>query len=365
MAKTAGMIYQSILRPLLFRMEPERSHDLAMEAGKILNRHPLLQKLTSLLLHVSDDRLRQNIWGIEFPNPVGLAAGFDKNGHLLHSAEALGFGFIEIGSITAEANPGNQKPRMFRLLPDHSLINRMGLNNDGAETVLKRIQKFHPGIPVGINIAKTNNPEVLGDKAIQDYKFSYEIAKEKADYITINISCPNTGKGKTFEDPSALDELLAALDTRKAAGTINTLVKLSVDLSQSRLEQLVDICEEHGIRGYVAANTSSRRNNLSTSPSALSQIGSGGLSGKAIATRSTALIRTLSQMIEGRKPIIGVGGIDSFDEALNKLLAGADLIQLYTGLVYKGPSLVKRINRQLVEYLENRDLNSIRQLSRS
>ena len=173
MVQMAGMLYQSILRPLLFRMDPERSHELAVESGKLLNKYPLLQKITSLFLQFEDERLKQNIWGIEFSNPIGLAAGFDKNAQLLHAAGALGFGFIEIGSITAEANPGNKKPRMFRLYPDRSLINRMGLNNDGAETILKRIKNQHPAIPLGINIAKTNSPDKMGDEALRDYQFSY------------------------------------------------------------------------------------------------------------------------------------------------------------------------------------------------
>jgi dihydroorotate dehydrogenase len=364
MSSNAGTIYQSILRPLLFRMEAEHSHELAMKAGKILDKSPLLRKFCRLILHYRDDKLCQNIWGIDFPNPIGLAAGFDKNGHLVHTAEALGFGFIEVGSITAEAHPGNTKPRLFRLPPDRSIINRMGLNNDGAETIIARLRNNRPDIPLGINIAKTNNPKILGDKAIEDYQFSYRFARQIADYITINISCPNTGDGKSFEDPAALDELLSALNTRKEAGEINTLIKFSVDLDRSTLEELVRICENHGIKGYVVANTSSRRRGLSMPAPDLDRIGEGGLSGSAIADQSTQMIRQLYQILEGRKPIIGVGGIDSFEQALHKLEAGASLIQIYTGLIYEGPSLVKRINKQLASHLSQHKLHSIRQLDR-
>lgn len=364
MASTASTIYQSVIRPLLFRMEAERSHDLAMEAGKVLNRHPLLRKFCALFFQYSNPQLKQNIWGIDFPNPIGLAAGFDKNGHLVHTAEAFGFGFIEVGSITAEANPGNKKPRLFRLIPDRSLINRMGLNNDGAQTILARLKNNNPSIPLGINIAKTNHPDILGDKAIEDYQFSYRHARELADYVTINISCPNTDKGKTFEEPEALDELLQALDTKKEAGAVNPLVKLSVDLKQSTLEKLIQICEDHGIKGYVVANTSSLRRELSTSAAEIRRIGKGGLSGKAIARQSTRMIRTLHDMLDGNKPIIGVGGIDSFEQALQKLEAGASLIQLYTGLIYKGPSLIYDINKKLANHLEEKELGSIRHLAR-
>lgn len=346
----------------MFDLEAEKAHETAMGFGKIASHNALLKLAGKSLYNYSSPLLNQTFWGLTFKNPIGLAAGFDKNGEIIEIIEALGFGFTEVGSITANPSTGNPRPRAFRLTKDESLINRMGLNNDGAQTVIRRLQNKKLGIPLGINIAKTHDPEIVGDKAIQDYLFSFREAHKVADYITVNISCPNTSEGKTFEDPGALDELLSALNIKEDASVIPTLVKFSVDLDREQLEALINICEQHRVNGYVATNTSNSREGLQTGAKRLRQVGRGGLSGHAIAKRSTQIIRWIHEITNGQKPIIGVGGVNSFESALAKIRAGADLLQIYTGLIYEGPGLVKKINKQLDRYLKKHHLDSIHQL---
>ena len=278
---------------------------------------------------------------MKFKNPIGLAAGFDKNGTTPRAMEALGFGFVEIGSITAQSSKGNPKPRAFRLPEDKSLINRMGLNNEGSDKIVNRLKHHNLSIPLGINIAKTNDSEIHGNAAISDYVYSYEKAKTVADYVTINISCPNTGEGKTFEDPDTLKSLLAEINP--SGNDVPTLVKFSVDTETKALSKLVEICESFNIDGYVATNTSSQRAHLKTKSAILSSTANGGLSGSAISEKSDAVVSNLFGMLKGSKPIIGVGGIDSVESAQRKVDAGADLLQIYTGLVYEGPGLVRKL----------------------
>ena len=356
------MFYQNFMRPLLFTLDAERAHEMMMSVSKAVSLNKSLLRLIRPVMDYESDALDQNILGIKFRNPVGVAAGFDKNGMVLPLIEALGFGFAEIGSITAQPSPGNPFPRLFRLKKDRSIINRMGLNNDGAKTVVKRLSKATTNLPLGINIAKTNAPSLKGDSAIEDYLTSYHEASKIADYITINISCPNTDSGKTFEDPQALSELLASLNLKSDARQKPTFLKFSVDLSREELLELLAISEKNGVDGYVVANTSSRRNKLLTSREELNKIGAGGLSGRAIAEKSTRMVRWIYEEINGNKPIIGVGGIDSVEEALNKIRAGADLLQVYSGLIFEGPALAKRINRGIHEHLKSRGLNTIHQL---
>ncbi len=356
------MVYTSLLKPLLFKFEAERAHDLIQTVGQTVSKSSLLAFMIQALYGYESPMLSQQLWGLTFRNPIGLAAGFDKNGMIPEAIQAAGFGYTEVGSITAKPSTGNPKPRVFRLPQDHALINRMGLNNDGAKTIVKRLKNKSIGLPLGINIAKTHDPGILGDLAIQDYAFSFSEAQKIADYITINISCPNTTEGKTFEDPVALDELLSALNIKEDASITPSLVKFSSDLSRSELESLLHICEEHRIHGYVASNTSSSRKGLETPQAQLQSIGRGGLSGRPIASKSIQLVEWIREIIKGQKPIIGVGGIDSFETALAMLQAGADLLQIYTGLIYRGPGLVKSINRQLVQYLKANDLDSLLQI---
>ncbi len=356
------MIYNSLVKKLLFQLDAEKAHSITHRLAQTATKSTALKTLARSCYNYQSPKLSQQIWGLTFRNPIGLAAGFDKNGEIPEIMEALGFGFVEIGSITANPNTGNPKPRAFRLPKDRAIINRMGLNNDGAQTIIKRLKNKKLSIPLGINIAKTHDPTIMGDAAIQDYVHSFNHAKKVADYITVNISCPNTSSGKTFEDPSALDELLSALKIRDDARVVPTTVKFSSDLTKDQLLELLEICETYRIHGYVACNTSSSRDGLQTDKAKLKEIGQGGLSGPPITPKSVKIIEWISEATKGQKPIIGVGGIDNFNTALKMLLAGADLLQVYTGLIYEGPALVKSINRQLLHELNALNIKSIHQL---
>ena len=356
------MVYKLLLKPLLFKLEAEQTHDIIYRFCQSVSDNAVLKSLVHTIYGYESPMLVQHLWGLTFQNPIGLAAGFDKNGKIPEAIEALGMGYIEVGSITANPSTGNPRPRAFRLPQDQALINRMGLNNDGAKTVAKRLKNKHLDIPLGVNIAKTHDPEILGDRAIRDYVQSFREAEKVADYITINISCPNTEEGKTFEDPTALDELLSALRIKEDASITPSLVKFSSDLTKDELSTLLEICEEHKVDGYVASNTSTARNRLTTDPGKLERIGMGGVSGPPIFNKSIQIVEWISEITKGQKPIIGVGGIDSFETALAMLHAGADLLQIYTGLIYQGPALIKNINKKLVQYLNANELDSLLQV---
>lgn len=358
------MIYNSLLRPLLFQLDAERIHSLTHDFARYASRQSGLKRLAKTIYSYQSPKLSQEVMGLSFRNPIGLAAGFDKNGHIPGIMEAMGMGFVEIGSITRYSSEGNPKPRAFRLPRDRALINRMGLNNDGADLIVDRLNGNNYGIPVGINIAKTHNAEIMGDEAIADYKYSFDLAKEVADYITINISCPNTSAGKTFEDPETLIKLLTALNIHDESRTMPVVVKFSSDLDKPTLLQLLRICDDQGVNGYMACNTSSDRENLATAKKQLNKIGNGGLSGRPLVPKSVRMIRWISEATDGQKPIIGVGGIDCFDTALKMLRAGADLLQVYTGLIYEGPGLIKSINKSLVKYMDGRDISSLNELGK-
>ncbi len=356
------MIYKPLIKPLLFRLDTERAHDMTASIARRAGKSAMLNSFVRSLYDYQSPLLQQTFWGLPFRNPVGLAAGFDKNGYLPGAMQAIGMGFTEVGSITAQARDGNPKPRAFRLPADRALINRMGLNNDGARTIVNRLKDTDPGIPVGINVAKTHDPDIMGDAAIKDYEFSYREACKIADYITVNISCPNTAEGKTFEEAGILDKLLSALLDRNKSPSVPTLVKFSSDLEKDNLHSLLEICEQHGVDGYVACNTSSLRSGLNTDPAVLESIGNGGLSGAPLAPKSVRIVQCIRELIGDGKPVIGVGGIDSFNTALAMLKAGANLLQVYTGLVYEGPALVKNINKGLARYLEDNGLTSLSDL---
>lgn len=354
--------YKAAVRPILFNLSADKAHDLTLDIASFASNHQWITKTVEKIYSREHPGLSQKIWGLTFDNPIGVAAGFDKNGHTTHLMEALGFGFMEVGSITANASTGNPLPRTWRLPEDEALINRLGLNNDGAKTIIKRIVQSRPAFPLGVNIAKTHNPDISGQKALDDYKFSLDLAKPVADFITLNISCPNTKDGKTFEDPELLSQLLKHLEIGKDATDPPVLIKLSVDLSREQLEELIEVTESFAVSGYVATNTSSLRDNLSSPAKSIKKIGRGGLSGKAISDKSTAVISTISEFTKGEKTIMGVGGVFTAEDAIEKIKAGADLIQIYTGMVYEGPSIAKSINKALAAYLDKHDLDHIYQV---
>ena len=352
-------MYNNFVRPALFRFSSDYIHEATIKAAESACKNRWLLNTLKTIYSYKHRSLEQKIFGLTFPNPIGLAAGCEKNGTTVPLMEKLGFGFVEVGSITANASSGNPKPRSFRLPEDQSLINRMGLNNDGVLTIARRLKQLRVDIPVGINIAKTHDPGIMGEKAFEDYSTSFHLLKNIADYITLNVSCPNTAEGKTFEEPETLNTLLQTLEIGKDSSLPAVLIKFSVDLDDSLLYELLDVCEKNSVDGYVATNTSSNRDNLNTSLSKLENIGAGGLSGQAIRDKSTDIIRKISTYTRGEKTIIGVGGISSSKDAIEKLKAGADLLQIYTGLVYEGPGLVKKINKEIVEYLKENNLSRV------
>lgn len=349
-----------LIRPILFLQNPEKAHHrmhaLAMYAGE----KKRLKKIVSHFCEYTDSALEVKAKGLSFANPVGLAAGFDKTADLLTILPSLGFGFSEIGSITALAREGNEKPRLFRLKKDQAIINRMGLNNDGADVTAEKIAQQKNALPIGINIAKTHDPSILGDDAIEDFVYSTRRLYDVADYITINVSCPNTAEGKTFEDPSALNTLLEAIMSVRAekAQKKPIFVKFSPDRTKKEIEELLVVTEKHHVDGYVLTNTSSQRNDLRTPTQRLDAIGMGGLSGKPIQKSSTEMISFVYDLLE--KPfIIGVGGIFTAEDAYDKICAGASLLQAYTGFVYEGPQFAKKINRGLLDLLRKDGFSSI------
>ena len=322
------------------------------------------------------DALRVKVWGLDFRNPVGLAAGFDKQGELHGVMAALGFGHVEVGSISLHPWPGNPSPTLLRLPKDWGLINRLGLNSDGSEVLYQRLHKIDLQITTGINLVKTADPAIAGDEAIQDYLENFRRFYPLADFITLNLSCPNTVEGKTFEDPELLQPFLRLLResrTELAAGRQPkaVLAKFSPDLDDTTLDQLLGLAQEYGIDGFVIGNTTSRRDNLRTSQGVLTQFGSGGLSGWPLKKYIREMIDKVFRRTSGRLEIIACGGIGCdpnqhpAQEVWEYLKLGATLVQMYTGLIYRGPSLVSRTNQELIKILRREGLSSLGEFLRS
>ena len=306
-------MYQDTLRPLLFRLDAERAHSVTLWGAR------LAQSLAASWIEshfaFSDDRLSQTLWERSFPNPLGLAAGADKNARAIRFWHAIGFGFVEVGSVSAQPSEGNPKPRAFRLPDDDALINRMGLNNDGADAIAHRLSgDASHSCPLGVNVAKTHDPSIMGAAAREDFVYSFRCLAPHADYVVLNISCPNTREGKTFEDTTALDDLLTAIRSVQAkspAHRVPLLVKVSPPVSDcvtydSQLEGVVDVATAHNIDGYIATNTASDRQGLTTDPERLTAIGAGGLSGQPLESRARHWVRHLYRLTEGDVPIIGI-----------------------------------------------------------
>jgi len=350
----------NFLRPLLFQLDAERAHAISLRTAELVQN--VAPSLVEPQYGYEDERLKQRLWGTTFPNPVGLAAGVDKNGRLIPFWEAVGFGFVEVGSVSAMAASGNPKPRAFRLPKDRAIINRMGLNNEGAATLAERLKENQSerSRPLGINLVKTNDPGVMGNAALEDFRESFRLLAPYASYVVLNVSCPNTHEGQTFEDPYALDDLLTMIfSEQKAPGLeVPVLIKLSPPISErvmfdTRIEDIIAVAQAHGVHGFIASNTASDREGLQTPSEELDAIGDGGLSGPPLSNRATCLVRYLYRATDGEIPIIGVGGVHDAASAYAKIRAGASLVQLYTALVYEGPSLIKRIKEGLVRRLRD------------
>lgn len=324
--------YRKLLRPLLFAFDPEAVHHLAMGALRVTG--PALRRFTP----PADPRLARTVFGVDFPNPVGLAAGFDKNAVALAAWEALGFGFVEAGTITARGQPGNPKPRIFRVPEYQGLINRLGFNNDGADAVAARLQRLKdsgrwPRIPVGINIGKSKVTPL--EEATADYLLSFQRLQHFGDYFVLNVSSPNTPGLRALQDRAALDELITHIQSRNTAAK-PVLVKIAPDLEWDAIEEILGLAQERGIAGLIATNTTVNQGEL---PAQIRQ--QGGLSGAPLRARATEVVRFLAERSE--IPIIAVGGIMSADDALEKFDAGAALVQIYTGFIYEGPKLIRDI----------------------
>lgn len=337
---SAADTYQRLVRPILFSLDPETAHHLAVGGLRVASLLPFALRA----LHAFQPPARPTtLFGLSFRNPIGLAAGFDKNGVALPALAALGFGFIEIGTVTAKAQPGNPRPRIFRYPQQEALINRLGFNNDGADVVAARLLSLRrsgrwPGIPVGINIGKSKVTPI--EEAADDYLYSFRLLREFADYIVLNVSSPNTPGLRTLQEHDALQQLLGVIRKENQIARKRILLKIAPDISFSDLEQIIATCEENDIAGIIATNTTLDHTAI---PTSLDQ--AGGLSGQPLREKSTEFVRAIAA--RSRLPVIASGGIFDAAGAREKLEAGAQLFQVYTGYVYRGPGLLREIVESL------------------
>jgi len=342
-------MYRSIVKPLMFLLPPEFAHKLTLVLFKIIMSIPILGGLVKRGFHVSDPKLKRKILGLEFPNPVGLAAGFDKDGRYYDLMSKLGFGFIEIGTVTPKPQIGNPKPRLFRLPKDQALINRMGFNNLGLDAMVERLNNRKTGkFVVGGNIGK--NKDTHNDNALEDYRTCFNALFPCVDYFVVNVSSPNTPGLRDLQEKEPLERILNHLMDLNNEKIMPKpiLLKIAPDLTKGQLNDIVEIIASTKIDGVIATNTTIKRNGLQTNDDKIDRIGRGGLSGKPLEKRSLEVIKFLRQHGKEGMVIIGVGGINSGETATNMLDAGADLIQLYTGLIYEGPRIVKKINKAIL-----------------
>ena len=346
--------YTLLIKPLLFLLDPERAHYLTFSALKSICRIPGGKALLRSLYNAEDPALGVTVAGIRFPNRVGLAAGLDKDARMVDEFACLGFGFIEIGTVTPLPQPGNDRPRLFRLPADSAIINRMGFNNEGVQAAADRLRNRRAGIIVGGNIGR--NKITSNANAGDDYEKCFHILYDVVDYFVVNVSSPNTPGLRELQEKKPLMKLLQRLqELNTANGQLPKgkpiFLKIAPDLTNEQLDEIIDIVNTSGIAGIVATNTTTSRTGLHTPAEVLEKSGAGGLSGMPLQRRSSEVIRYLHEKSNGTIPIIGVGGIHSPEDALEKLRAGASLIQLYTGFIYEGPGLVKRIHSALKKSL--------------
>jgi dihydroorotate dehydrogenase len=344
-----SILWQKLIRPLVFQLDAERAHDIGIKALRLG-----LGRIEARRAGVEEALVER--FGLHFANPVGVAAGFDKNGTVVEQLAALGFGFVEVGTVTYHPQAGNPKPRLFRLPEDKALINRLGFNNDGAVAVAERLKKIDRRCIVGINIGR--NKAVRNEEATENYLKCFEIIHGVADYVAVNVSSPNTPNLRELQRADDLEGLVSTLQTRNMElGAKPLLVKIAPDLSEGEIEAIADIAVRNGLSGVIATNTTVSREGLTTGY--IDQIGDGGLSGKPLGIRSNSVISTIFRRSKGRLPIIGVGGVFTADDAFEKFAAGASLIQAYTGFIYTGPSFAKDINLGLAAILKTRGISTL------
>lgn len=336
-------MYKLLIRSLFFCFDPEKIHYFTFSAIRFLNKIPGFSGIFKALYEVNDPRLEREVFGIKFKNPVGLAAGFDKDAKLYQELSNFGFGFIEIGTLTPVGQDGNPKKRLFRLKEDHAIINRMGFNNGGVQEAIVRLKK-NKGVLIGGNIGK--NKVTPNEEAVNDYEICFEALFPYVDYFVVNVSSPNTPNLRELQEKEPLKKLLQTLENNTLQSTNHKpiLLKIAPDLTDEQLLDIIEIVNETKIAGVIATNTTISREGLQSE----NKSEMGGLSGKPLTKRSTEVIRFLSEKSNKSFPIIGVGGIHSAEDAMEKLHAGASLVQLYTGFIYEGPALVKAINKKIL-----------------
>ena len=343
-------MYKSILKPIFFLRKPEEAHHLTVGLTKFTFNLPVVNSVVNSIFELDDPRLEREVFGLKFKNPVGLAAGFDKDAKVIDEMAMLGFGFIEIGTLTPKPQEGNPLPRLFRLPQDDALINRMGFNNGGVLEAVERLKKRKSSVLVGGNIGK--NKVTPNENAVDDYLFCLEALHDYVDYFVVNVSSPNTPNLRDLQEKEPLKQLLQAVKSAndKKFNPKPILLKIAPDLTDGQLDDIVEIVRETGIAGVIATNTTIDRSKLSTPQPEVEAIGAGGVSGRVLAKRSTEVIRYLHQKSNGAFPIVGVGGIFSAEDAIEKLEAGASLVQVYSGMIYEGPGLIKKIKKGLLAY---------------
>lgn len=342
-------MYRILLKPVFFLFQPETIHHIVFRTLNILFSLPGLAALTKSIYTVKNERLKRTVFGLTFENPVGLAAGFDKDAKLFDELHNYGFGFIEIGTLTPKPQSGNEKPRMFRLPEDEALINRMGFNNEGVAAAVKRLKKRRSKVIIGGNIGK--NKITPNEEAAGDYEKCFEALFDHVDYFVVNVSSPNTPNLRALQEKKPLTELLKRIQELNSAKNKPkpVLLKIAPDVTNDQLNDIVDIVKETKLSGIIATNTTVDRTVLKTEKAKVDPLGPGGVSGKPLLKRSLEVIRYLSERSGKSIPIIGVGGIHTPEDAVAMLNAGASLVQIYTGFIYEGPALVKRINRRLLK----------------
>ncbi|MEA5405494.1 quinone-dependent dihydroorotate dehydrogenase [Arcicella sp. DC2W] len=338
-------MYKFLLQPLLFQFDAEKAHHITFSLVKFLFKIPFVPAIFKAIYHYENPVLERDIFGLKFKNPVGLAAGFDKNAVLVDELSTMGFGFIEIGTLTPKGQPGNDKPRLFRLKEDEALINRMGFNNEGVKEAVLKLKQRKSDILIGGNIGK--NKVTPNENAVDDYLICFDELFDVVDYFVVNVSSPNTPNLRALQEKEPLKNLLQTLqvENEKRPKSKPILLKIAPDLTDSQLDDIIEIVQETHIAGVIATNTTISREGLRSSASLTSEMG--GLSGKPVEKRSTEVIRYLSEKSNKAFPIIGVGGIHSPEDAIEKLNAGASLVQIYTGFIYEGPALASEINKAI------------------
>jgi dihydroorotate dehydrogenase len=342
-------VYKYILKPFFFLFDPEEVHYLVFDLLRIVFFIPFVKPIIKWFYTVDHMTLRREVMGLTFANPVGMAAGFDKDARLYGALENFGFGFVEIGTVTPIGQPGNPKPRLFRLSKNEALINRMGFNNEGSIAAAERLTFRKPGMIIGGNIGK--NKETANENAKDDYLKCLKVLYPFVDYFVVNVSSPNTPNLRALQDKGPLKEILEAVveEMNKQPKYKPVCLKIAPDLSLTQLDEIIEIVLECRIDGVIATNTTISREGLDATEIELAEIGNGGLSGKPLKAKSTEIIRYLREKGQGKFAIIGVGGIQTSEDALEKLMAGADLVQIYTGFIYEGPGMVKSINQGLAK----------------